>query len=170
VYGNYVARSLASQFLTHRSSSPPAMPPGDLCHHPEGWGPVSRIRPFDFTPCFEDAVLFSVPLGLLITLSLFRLWHLSRLSALHRTQRINTWLLWAKLVRVCVSACPLLLLWTGLSVCISLLSDPRSSLGSFCQPASSISALPLPVHKAYIISRRWFWRPLRSSFSRRSRI
>ncbi|KAH9989856.1 metal resistance protein YCF1 [Russula vinacea] len=74
------------------------MPPGDLCHHPEGWGPVSRIRPFDFTPCFEDAVLFSVPLGLLIAVSLFRLWHLSRLSALHRTQRINTWLLWAKLV------------------------------------------------------------------------
>jgi len=75
------------------------MLPGDLCRHPEGWGPVSNLRPFDLTPCFEDAVLFSVPLGLLIALSLLRSWHLSRLGALRRTQRINTWLLWAKLVR-----------------------------------------------------------------------
>lgn len=76
------------------------MLPGDICRHPEGWGPVSRLRPFDLTPCFEDAVLFSFPLGLLIVLSLSRSWHLSRLSALRRTQKINTWLLWAKLVRV----------------------------------------------------------------------
>ena len=75
------------------------MLPGDLCRHPEGWGPISHLRPFDFTPCFEDAVLFSIPLGLLIALSLLRSWHLSRLSALRRTQRINTWILWAKLVR-----------------------------------------------------------------------
>lgn len=75
------------------------MLPGDLCRHPEGWGPVSHLRPFDLTPCFEDAVLFSVPLGLLIALSLLRSWHLSRLSAIRRTQRINTWLLWTKLVR-----------------------------------------------------------------------
>ena len=162
-----MARSLTSQFVAHRSSSPAAMPPGDLCHHPEGWGPVSRIRPFDFTPCFEDAVLFSVPLGLLIAVSLFRLWHLSRLSALHRTQRINTWLLWAKLVRVRVSAC---CCGRCCPYCISLPSDRRSSLGSFCQSASSMSALPLLVHKAYIISRRWFWRQLRSSFSRCSLI
>lgn len=74
------------------------MLPGDLCHHPEGWGPISRLRPFDLTPCFEDAV-FSVPLGLLIALSLLRSWQLSRLNALHRTQKINTWLLWVKLVR-----------------------------------------------------------------------
>ncbi|KAI0285929.1 metal resistance protein YCF1 [Russula aff. rugulosa BPL654] len=73
------------------------MLPGDLCRHSEGWGPVSRLRPFDLTPCFEDAV-FSVPLGLLIALSFLRSWHLSRLSALRRTQKINTWLLWAKLV------------------------------------------------------------------------
>jgi hypothetical protein len=74
------------------------MLPDDLCHHPEGWGPISRLRPFDLTPCFEDAV-FSVPLGLLIAFSLLRSWQLSRLNALHRTQKINTWLLWVKLVR-----------------------------------------------------------------------
>ena len=66
---------------------------------------ISRVCPFDFTPCFEDTVLFLVPLGLLIALSLFCLWHLSRLSALHHMQRIITWLLWAKLVCVRVSAC-----------------------------------------------------------------
>lgn len=70
-----------------------------VCHHPEGWGPVSRLRLFDLTSCFEEAVLFSVPLGSLILLGLLRSWHLSRLSALQRTHRINTWLLWAKLVR-----------------------------------------------------------------------
>jgi ATP-binding cassette, subfamily C (CFTR/MRP), member 1 len=70
-----------------------------LCHHPEGWGPVSRLHPFDLTPCFEDAVLFSVPLGLLTALGLLRIWQLSKLAALRRTQRVNTWLLWTKLVR-----------------------------------------------------------------------
>ena len=75
------------------------MLPGELCPYPEGWGPVSRLRPFDLTPCFEDAVLFSVPFGLLIAVGLLRSWQLSKLSALRRTQRINTWLLWAKLVR-----------------------------------------------------------------------
>jgi len=70
-----------------------------VCHHPEGWGPVSHLRRFDLTPCFEEAVLFSVPLGSLILLSLFRSWHLSRLNALQRTHRINTCLLWVKLVR-----------------------------------------------------------------------
>jgi hypothetical protein len=124
------------------------MLPGDLCRHPEGWGPVSRLRPFDLTPCFEDAVLFSVPLGLLIALSLLRSWHLSRLSALRRTQKINTWLLWAKLVRV--SACTIVLFR------ISLLSDPpRLSLASFCQLASSTSALPLFIHITFISSRCW---------------
>ena len=85
------------------------MLPGDLCRHPEGLGPVSRLRPFDLTPCFEDAVLLSIPLGLLIALSLLRSWHLSRLSALRRTQRINTWLLWTKLVRGSASLSYLLL-------------------------------------------------------------
>ena len=92
-------RSLISLITHHHLHRVAAMLPGDLCRHPEGWGPISHLRPFDFTPCFEDAVLFSIPLGLLIALSLLRSWHLSRLSALRRTQRINTWILWAKLVR-----------------------------------------------------------------------
>src|SRR6266478_6239758 len=106
------------------------MLPGDLCRHPEGWGPVSRLRPFDLTPCFEDAVLLSVPLGLLVALGLLRSWHLSRLSALRRTQKVNTWLLWAKLVRV--FACSLLFIVIVMELFpISLPSDPpRLSLAS----------------------------------------
>lgn len=32
-----------------------------LCANPEGWGPLSPSRPFDFTPCFELSVLGLVP-------------------------------------------------------------------------------------------------------------
>ena len=74
------------------------MSPDVICHDPEGWGPISRLRPFDLTPCFEDAVLFSVPLASLTILGLFRAWNLCRISALKRTQKINVWLLWCKLV------------------------------------------------------------------------
>ncbi|KAI9464554.1 P-loop containing nucleoside triphosphate hydrolase protein [Lactarius psammicola] len=75
-----------------------AMLPDATCHHSEGWGPVSRLRPFDFTPCFEEGVLFSVPLGSLIVLSLFRVCQLWQLVALQRTQKVNVRLLWGKVV------------------------------------------------------------------------
>lgn len=32
-----------------------------LCRRPEGWGPVSRLRDLDFTPCAEDAWLLALP-------------------------------------------------------------------------------------------------------------
>jgi hypothetical protein len=40
----------------------------------EGWGPVSRLREFDLTPCFEEGILLSTLLVLLLVVSLFRLW------------------------------------------------------------------------------------------------
>jgi ATP-binding cassette, subfamily C (CFTR/MRP), member 1 len=73
--------------------------PDVICYHNEGWGPVSRLRPFDFTPCFEEAVLFSVPFAFFIVIGLFRTWYFCRLCALQRIQKINMWLLWGKLVR-----------------------------------------------------------------------
>jgi hypothetical protein len=33
----------------------------NICSKDEGWGPQSRLRQFDFTPCFEDTILFAVP-------------------------------------------------------------------------------------------------------------
>lgn len=76
-----------------------AMFPDATCHHSEGWGPVSQLRPFDLTPCFEEAVLFTVPLGSLIVLSLIRVFQLRQFVALQRAQKINVRLLWGKLVR-----------------------------------------------------------------------
>jgi ATP-binding cassette subfamily C (CFTR/MRP) protein 1 len=73
--------------------------PDATCHHSEGWGPVSQLRPFDLTPCFEEAILFSVPLGSLIVLSLVRVFRLRQFVALQRTQKLNVRLLWGKLVR-----------------------------------------------------------------------
>ena len=73
--------------------------PDATCRHSEGWGPVSRLRPFDLTPCFEEGILFSVPLGSLIVLGLIRVYQLYQLVALQRAQKRNVWLLWAKLVR-----------------------------------------------------------------------
>lgn len=29
------------------------------CNDPEGWNAVSSLRQFDFTPCFEEGILFS---------------------------------------------------------------------------------------------------------------
>jgi ATP-binding cassette, subfamily C (CFTR/MRP), member 1 len=125
-----------------------------VCYHPEGWGPVSRLRTFDLTPCFEEAILFSVPLASLIVLSLLRSWHLSRLGALKRTHRINTWLLWAKLVCIFLRF-----------VRDTLTEGPRLSLGSFCPLPSSISASPLLTPNMYISSRRLSWKLLHFSFS-----
>jgi ATP-binding cassette subfamily C (CFTR/MRP) protein 1 len=73
--------------------------PDATCHHSEGWGPISQLRPFDLTPCFEEGVLFSVPLSSLIALSLIRVYQLRKRDALQRTQKINARLLWGKLVR-----------------------------------------------------------------------
>ncbi|KAI0305966.1 metal resistance protein YCF1 [Multifurca ochricompacta] len=69
-----------------------------ICNHNEGWGPVSRLRPFDLTPCFQEGVLFSTPLTFFLLLGLFRSWNLCRISSLQRSQKLNTWILWAKLV------------------------------------------------------------------------
>ncbi|KAF8631681.1 hypothetical protein AX15_002266 [Amanita polypyramis BW_CC] len=43
------------------------------CRDSEGWGPLSPIRPFDITPCFEDAVLLSSILAGFICLALLKM-------------------------------------------------------------------------------------------------
>ena len=42
--------------------------------HHEGWGPVSTRREFDLTPCFEEGIILSTLLAILLIVSLFRLW------------------------------------------------------------------------------------------------
>ena len=52
--------------------------------HREGWGPVSTLREFDLTPCFEEGILLSTLLAVLLVVSLFRLWE-TKSVAVNRT-------------------------------------------------------------------------------------
>lgn len=69
-----------------------------LCPKDEGWGPSSSKRSFDFTPCFEDTVLFAAPDVLFMIVALVNVWHLSKSRQIpHRKSwilRIKVWLSW----------------------------------------------------------------------------
>lgn len=55
----------------------------------EGWGPVSTLREFDLTPCFEEGILLSSLLIVLLAVSLFRLWAIKSETA-ERTYALTT--------------------------------------------------------------------------------
>ncbi|KAL1677546.1 P-loop containing nucleoside triphosphate hydrolase protein [Schizophyllum commune] len=42
------------------------------CHNDEGWRVVSRARPFDLTPCFEEGILLSALLAVVLVSGLFK--------------------------------------------------------------------------------------------------
>lgn len=67
-----------------------------LCSDPEGWGPFSRIRTPDFTPCFEDSVVMMVPAVFLMVFGIVRLWQLSKRNSLPLDMTSN-WLYFAKM-------------------------------------------------------------------------
>ncbi|KXN89408.1 Metal resistance protein YCF1 [Leucoagaricus sp. SymC.cos] len=67
------------------------------CHDPEGWRVVSRLRPFDATPCFEEGILFTTALAVLLIAGLFRSLSLSTLEPCHVSSR-SRWILRAKIV------------------------------------------------------------------------
>ena len=64
----------------------------------EGWGPVSHLRPFDLTPCFEEGVILSSILVVFAVLALFRCYALRSFDP-HPRGRKSRWLLRTKLVR-----------------------------------------------------------------------
>lgn len=64
----------------------------------EGWGPLSRIRPFDLTSCFEEGAVFSPLLTLFLVLAVVACWRSRKLEALDRCRK-SVWILRAKLVR-----------------------------------------------------------------------
>ena len=68
------------------------------CRDPEGWGPVSSLRQFDLTPCFEEGVVLSSPLVLFVVLAAFRVYAFRNLES-HPRGRKSRLFLWAKLVR-----------------------------------------------------------------------
>jgi len=69
------------------------------CHDPQGWDVISRVRDFDTTPCFEEGVILS---GLLAILLLAATW--SSISLSFKPCKSRSYkskrLLGAKLVRV----------------------------------------------------------------------
>ncbi|KIK09066.1 hypothetical protein K443DRAFT_672103 [Laccaria amethystina LaAM-08-1] len=72
------------------------------CHNAEGWNPVSRIRAFDSTPCFEEGIILAALLGSLLVLGLVRVLTTRSHPQLNRS-RNSQWLLWAKLASLGIS-------------------------------------------------------------------
>ena len=73
-------------------------PYGTVCRNPEGWGPVSLVRDFDLTPCFEEGVLFPAVLAVVSFASVIRTIQLRALPEKEHALKRNTRLLWAKVV------------------------------------------------------------------------
>jgi len=67
--------------------------------HREGWGPVSTLREFDLTPCFEDGIVLSTLLVVLLVVSLFRLCGIKSKPADHTLTTRSASVLKAKMVR-----------------------------------------------------------------------
>ena len=62
------------------------------CHSPEGWGPVSGLRKFDLTPCFEQGVVLPTLLVILLAAGCMQVGLLRKEPAKARTSRKNRWI------------------------------------------------------------------------------
>jgi hypothetical protein len=67
------------------------------CHDSEGWKVVSRIRDFDSTLCFEEGIILSSVLGLLLVSALLRSLFLAQSELMVRSAK-SLWVLRGKLV------------------------------------------------------------------------
>ncbi|KAG5642914.1 hypothetical protein DXG03_001885 [Asterophora parasitica] len=72
------------------------------CHDPEGWRVVSRVREFDTTLCFEEGIILSTILGVLLILATGRSLALWVAPSKERTRK-SWWILWAKLTFLAAS-------------------------------------------------------------------
>jgi len=75
--------------------------------HHERWGPVSKLREFDLTPCFEEGIILSTLLVVLLLVSLFRLWETKSVTVNRTLTSRSASVLKAKLV------CPFVVLPGG---------------------------------------------------------
>ncbi|KAI0788813.1 metal resistance protein YCF1 [Abortiporus biennis] len=73
------------------------------CRSPEGWGPVSALRQFDLTPCFEEGIILSTLLVIFTVFAVFRSFALYRLPVHPRCKK-SVWILRAKLVFLFLAA------------------------------------------------------------------
>ncbi|KAG2035311.1 P-loop containing nucleoside triphosphate hydrolase protein [Suillus americanus] len=67
------------------------------CHDVEGWHIVSKLRELDFTLCFEEGVILTSLLALLLLSATCRIWALRYLPS-RDISRKSSWRLWAKLI------------------------------------------------------------------------
>ncbi|EMD38835.1 hypothetical protein CERSUDRAFT_92869 [Gelatoporia subvermispora B] len=77
------------------------------CRSSEGWGPVSPLRPFDLTPCFEEGPVLSSLLIVFVVLALGICWSLKNAEKRSRCRK-SVWVLRAKvacLSLACATSC-----------------------------------------------------------------
>ncbi|KAG1791532.1 P-loop containing nucleoside triphosphate hydrolase protein [Suillus plorans] len=67
------------------------------CRDVEGWCIVSKLRELDFTLCFEEGVILTSLLALLLLSATCRIWALRYLPS-RDISRKSRWMLWAKLI------------------------------------------------------------------------
>ncbi|KAG9023908.1 hypothetical protein FS837_005575, partial [Tulasnella sp. UAMH 9824] len=63
-----------------------------FCLNPEGWGPVSKHRAFDLTPCFEDAGLVGGSLAIIFLSSIYYTYQLRRHEIQPKNVKTRKWL------------------------------------------------------------------------------
>ena len=88
-----------SVVLAPSSPQLPMLEALDVCRDPEGWGPISSIRKFDLTFCFEEGALLAPILALWAVSSAARIYGLSSLEKKQRSRK-SLWVLGIKLVSV----------------------------------------------------------------------
>lgn len=69
------------------------------CKDVEAWRFVSKLRPFDLTPCAEEGIILSTILVAFIIAAVVNFRLLAGLPRRERTRK-RRWLLWGKLVSV----------------------------------------------------------------------
>jgi len=68
------------------------------CYSPEGYGPVSKLRQFDLTPCFEGLIVTPVPLIILIAAGLVDVARIGRKGPSRERAGWSKIRLWLKMV------------------------------------------------------------------------
>lgn len=119
--------------------------------HHEGWGPVSTLREFDLTPCFEEGIVLSTLLVALLVVSVFRLWGIKS-EPLERIQTLTSRsasVLNAKLVRSLACQFQLSKLSLTVPVLHAYPNEHRSSSGPHSLSAWHTLSTSFPVISAF---------------------
>lgn len=69
-----------------------------LCNSPEGYGPISKARQFDFTPCFEAAAVLPAPLVVLLVAGIIDVARVGRKGPRRKRAGWSKARLWMKMV------------------------------------------------------------------------